>query len=366
MNPALIVRLRPAGPWRSGPDSGARHRTDPIYHSDSLYGAVTSALAALGMRDEWLEATARGGEGPAVWFSSCFPLLGDLLYVVPPRSLWPPAGGALGAGRARWKSAQFIPLKLVPALVERQPLEETQWAVDGASECLVPAGRSGPFRASIRSSAAVDRLTGATERHTRACLEFRPDGGLWTTVSFAGEQARARWSEPVQAAFRWLADSGFGGGRSRGWGRAGQPEFQEGILPEMILPRATPAAPAVPEPAAAESAETEAAREVVEPVAAPAPTQTAHWLLSLFTPAPDDAIDWKQGDYCVVERGGRVESTAGYGARKKQLQMVAEGSVIVAGDRIRGAATDVSPDGFAHPVFRAGFALAIPLPGQAA
>ena len=27
-----------------------------------------------------------------------------------------------------------------------------------------------------------------------------------------------------------------------------------------------------------------------------------------------------------------------------------------------GAAADVAPDGFAHPVFRAGFALAIPLP----
>ena len=27
-----------------------------------------------------------------------------------------------------------------------------------------------------------------------------------------------------------------------------------------------------------------------------------------------------------------------------------------------GAAPDVAPEGFAHPVFRAGFALAIPLP----
>jgi len=27
----------------------------------------------------------------------------------------------------------------------------------------------------------------------------------------------------------------------------------------------------------------------------------------------------------------------------------------------RGSATDVAPDGFAHPVYRAGFAVAIPL-----
>jgi hypothetical protein len=28
----------------------------------------------------------------------------------------------------------------------------------------------------------------------------------------------------------------------------------------------------------------------------------------------------------------------------------------------RAAATDVAPDGFAHPVYRAGFAVAVPLP----
>jgi CRISPR/Cas system CSM-associated protein Csm4 (group 5 of RAMP superfamily) len=94
------------------------------------------------------------------------------------------------------------------------------------------------------------------------------------------------------------------------------------------------------------------------------PAFTAHWLLSLFTPGPDDAVDWKRGNYTVVARGGRIDSPAGFGERKKQLQMVTEGSVLVAGDHIRGSAPDVAPDGFAHPVFRAGFALSIALPAQ--
>ena len=59
MNPGLVVKLRPAGPWRIGPDSGARNRVDVIYHSDSLYSAVTSRHGALGSLDEWLDATAR-------------------------------------------------------------------------------------------------------------------------------------------------------------------------------------------------------------------------------------------------------------------------------------------------------------------
>jgi hypothetical protein len=42
--------------------------------------------------------------------------------------------------------------------------------------------------------------------------------------------------------------------------------------------------------------------------------------------------------------------------------MVAEGSVVYAPAGPSGSAPDVAPDGFAHPVFRAGFAVSIPLP----
>jgi len=87
-----------------------------------------------------------------------------------------------------------------------------------------------------------------------------------------------------------------------------------------------------------------------------------HWLLSLFTPAPADSVDWRRGNYTVLPRGGRVDSPAGSGELKKQIQMVAEGSVLYAETPPRGSAADVAPDGFAHPVFRAGFAVAIPLP----
>jgi hypothetical protein len=57
-----------------------------------------------------------------------------------------------------------------------------------------------------------------------------------------------------------------------------------------------------------------------------------------------------------------VESPAGSGGLKKLVQMVSEGSVLYAPAAPHGAAPDVAPEGFAHPVFRAGFALSIPLP----
>jgi hypothetical protein len=112
--------------------------------------------------------------------------------------------------------------------------------------------------------------------------------------------------------------------------------------------------------------------EGVEPgtaeAAAPPPPRPAgpvlqtHWLLSLFTPAEADAVDWGRGSYTVLARGGRVDSPSGSGELKKQIQMVAEGSVLCVDGVPRGAAADVAPDGFAHPVFRAGFALSIRLP----
>jgi CRISPR type III-A-associated RAMP protein Csm4 len=335
MNAGLLVKLRPTGPWRIGSDTGARNRVDSIYHSDSLYAAVTSTMSRLGMFEEWLNATARGGP-PAVAFASCFPFLDNINLVTPPLTHWPPTSPALMAARLRWKSARFVPLTVVQALISGQPLDENEWWIDGPSQCLLPNGRLGPFRSGLRSSAAVDRLTGATERHSTACTEFRSGAGLWTIVGFADDAARDRWQDPVKTAFRWLADSGFGGERSRGWGRSESPEFVEGELPGMILQVAPRA-----------EGDTESA--------GPLP----HWLLSLFAPDPADQVDWSRGNYSLLARAGRVDSS---GELKKSLQMVAEGSVLYAVSALRGAAPDVAPEGCAHPVYRAGFAVAIPLP----
>jgi CRISPR type III-A-associated RAMP protein Csm4 len=504
MNPGLVIKLRPTGPWRIGPDSGARNQVDAIYHSDSLYSAVTSAMERLGLLEAWLDATARTGS-PAVSFSSCFPFLDEIGYVVPPRTIWPPSSPALLSARVRWKSARFVPLGIVPSLLAGQSLDEKQWAVDGLSGCLVPAGRPGPFRIGVRYNAAVDRLTGAAERHSIACLEFRPGAGLWTLASFANTGARDRWQDHLKAAFRLLADSGFGGERSRGWGRSETPEFAEGMLPDMILGKGAEAAPAAtspdehPAPATPPPAQpmqvaspdaqpedaasaSEIAPRLTEPLEVPAPSEpiqrwetespaaaateslteetappaeapelsvaeqvwetespapepdllpppideeqppaeseifapqapsqpaapepelpvpveaappapgpwpigpemvsapvpepaaatsgsagpvTPHWLLSLFAPSSEDSVDWRRGNYTVLARGGRVESPTRSGELKKQLQMVSEGSVLYATSALRGSAPDVAPDNFAHPVFRAGFAVSVPLP----
>lgn len=343
MTPALVVRFRPSGPWRIGPDSGARDRVDRILHSDTLFSAVTHAMSRLGEMEEWLAATAGNAQGAAVRLGSCYPFLDGTLFIAPPRNLWPP----LPSAKVRWRDARFIPLSLVKSLIADRPVSDEEWYVDGASGCLMPAEgeyRPGPCRVALRCHAAVDRLSqSAAAPHATACLEFVEGGGMWTVAGFADEAAKERWGGPLRAAFRLLAEIGLGGERSIGWGHSGEPEFSDGALPDSVVP--------APEPAAA-----------AEEGAEPAETAVGQWLLSMFSPSADDAIDWERGDYRVVVRGGRVESDCVSGLPKRAVRMVEEGSVLVAPAPIKGTARDVAPQGFPHPVFRSGIALAVPVP----
>lgn len=323
MPSGLLIRLRPLGPWRIGPDSGDRDRVERVYHSDALYSAVSGAMARLGALEEWLDATARAVES-AVRFSSCFPFHGDSLYATPPRSLWPPPASS----RVRWKGARFVPLSVIQTLASGKPVSDEGWAVDGPSETLIAMGTQGPFRVSVRSSAAVDREGTAVAPHSSACLEFAHNAGLWMTVAFASAEAREKWKAPVIAALRLLADSGFGGKRSSGWGRA-----------EISVSDSEPLLKS-----------------------SNGSGDSAWWMLSLYHPSPGDSVDWARGDYAIVTRSGRVESDAGWGGAKRPTRMIAEGSVVVAASEPRGVATDVAPEGFPHPVYRAGYALAIPIP----
>ncbi len=332
MQPGLVVRFRPAGPWRIGPDTGERDGVDTLYHSDSLYSALTQSMARLGLLEEWLEATVES-EKPAVLISSCFPYLDEVHLVAPPATLWPPPLSA----KLRWEGARFVPLSLVNDLLCERPADENAWRLDGPSQCLLPAdikfSAPGPFRLTRRRRAAVDRLAGHIELHDTACLEFAEGGGLWGLTVFRDEEACTRWMQPLRGAFQLLADTGLGGERSQGWGHSRTPEFIEIEWPDTLL-----TAPVL------ESGEDGAG---------------AWWLLSLFVPGPEDSVDWPRSRFTLLKRAGRVESPQGWGLRKKVLHMVAEGSVLQANRALRGAAKNVAPEGFPHPVIRYGLPLAL-------
>jgi CRISPR type III-A-associated RAMP protein Csm4 len=334
---AALIRIRPLGPWRIG--EGVRERTGRIFHSDTLFSAMTIAMEQLGWREEWLDATVRPPM-PAVRLGSMFPMVDGIPLAPAPATVWPPPG----LSTVRGAGARFLPVELVMRLAEGQPWSPDQWETDGDSECLVRRGRSrgAPFRETLRSRGAMDRLdAGRVEIHSSACIEFGPRASLWCLAQFG--EAAAAWPDRVRACFHLLADTGLGGQRSIGWGSFAVESFRTGEINHLL------AGPEAPEVMPAEEAEG-------------APRETGYWLLSMYSPAPEDQIDWNRGSYRFDSRGGRVESRAGWGLEKRPLRMLSEGSFVLAGQPPAGVAHDVAAEGFPHPVYRSGFAVSIPLP----
>ncbi len=319
MATALLVRLRPNGPVRFGPASGARDETEIVGHSDTLAAALTWAAGQTDSAAEWREASIEA-DAPAVRFSSLFPFSGRTLFVIPPRSIWPPAASA----RVRWKSARFVPVPLVAELLEGKPLQEERWEVDFHTGCVIASAAQAPFRVSQRRRAAQDRWTpSALAPHETACVEFPSNAGLWCVAVFRDAEAAARWRQPVEAAFRVLADSGIGGERSHGWGLASAPDFQAGEFPALVMPGW---------------------------VDGPADD---YWMLSMFSPGPEEPVDWTAGNYEAGTRSA-VETLA--------VRMVEEGSVIRCAAAPVGRALNTASPQQKNPRWRSGIAVAVPLP----
>lgn len=332
VSPAWIVRLRPSGPWRPGSPTGERDLVDRVLHSDTLFSALTWAFENLGLIEEWLDATVRA-ESPAVRLSSCFPYLGRHLLAPVPRNVWPPPT----AGKVRWKSVRFIPLSLIGSVLRGELPNEDRWLADPISQCLLPIEKNGvttePFRVSSRSAAAVDRMTQASAQvRSTACLEFHPDAGFWCTAVFNASAVFDEWGERMRAAFRLLADTGMGGERSSGWGGFYDPQLEKVEFPNFFY--ASGSGDAAP----------------------------GYWLLSLFQPGSVDGIDWEAGSYSLLTRSGRMDPRSGSVDRKLAGRMVEEGSVMLSANEPVGMAVNVAPTGSDHPSYRAGFAVAVPVP----
>ena len=325
MASGFIVRLRPTGPWRLGPSSGARDRVDRVLHSDTLYSALTLAAQHIGILPEWLSVTAEAAQ-PVVRVASAFPFVGRTLLAPAPRHVWPPAA----SGRTRWKAARFVPLHMVPRLFAYEPLKEDRWAVDPVSEAVLPVEKFGevnpPYRVTMRRTAAVDRITGVSaEPASTACLEFSENAGWWCAVFCPAE-----WTMRLQSLFRFIADAGIGGERSLGWGRSATPEFED--LPGALAQ---------------------------EPGQLAEHHERGYWLLSLVAPATSDRVAWGRGSYALVRRSGRTHDR---GTLKIESAMVEEGSVVMADAHPAGVARDIAGEGAEHPIYRAGFAVAVPVP----
>jgi CRISPR/Cas system CSM-associated protein Csm4 (group 5 of RAMP superfamily) len=303
MAQAILFRFEARGPWSAA-------ATGPsLIASDTFYGAVCAAMEQFGWLNEWLAI------GPAVRLSSLFPFQTGTLFAPPPASAWPPAGGLQ---RLRPRLVRFLPLTAIADLARESGMAESRWVLDPASGCLLAADRAGgggPFR-----PVRFEKAEGPKEG-----IQFSEGAGVWGVAVCEDEL----WVARLEAAMRWLADAGLGGNRTLGWGASRQVRF-------------------------------EFAPDVASLLGWTQSGQGAKgwWLLSLFAPGADEPVDWDLGAYRLTVRQGWVEGSV---ARKRSQRLVAEGSVLFSPAAPAGCLTDVAPEGWAHPVYRNGFAVAVPL-----
>ena len=303
MAQAILFRFEARGVWSAAPSGPS------LVASDPFYGAVCAAMEHFGWLAEWLAA------GPAVRLSSLFPWQQGTLFAPPPASAWPPVNGLQ---RLRPKLVRFLPLAAIADLLEENGLVESRWVLDPASGCLLAADRAGaggPFR-------PVSFEKAAGPKHG---IQFAENGGLWG-VAFCQDDL---WRRRIEATLRWLADAGVGGNRTLGWGSSTAVRFESGETVTTVLRR---------------SKQGDGSK--------------GWWLLSLFAPAAEEIVHWEQGAYRLAVRSGWVEGTQ---TAKRTQRMVAEGSVIYAPEAPAGCLSDVTPEGCQHPVYRNGFAVAVPL-----
>src|SRR5579885_1652258 len=206
--------------------------------------------------------------------------------------------------RKRFRKARFAAPAALRALLQKQRIPDDALVVSDRGEVINPdpapefdAGQANDRwrRLWLRQSSprlSIDRLSGKASEgilFRYGAITFRRDVRLILLAEFAD----AGWRPRFEAALRLLAEEGIGGGRSIGHGRFAIVEINE--APVMGF------------------------------------GSDARMLLSLMLPSRSE-VDHGLLDppavYALVARGGWAESDGAGRARRKVVNMLAEGSVI--------------------------------------
>ena len=173
-------RIRLLVPARGVMNPGTGRQTPshrPLAHRDRIRARATASMRfitatrstprsrrpcrALGWLDEWLDATARNRQGRRFVSAPAFRFWTRSVSSCRRARVWPPASPALSAARVRWKSARFVPLGSCSRF---WPGSRSMKISGGRWRQRLPGagGQAGSVPHRVRSSAAVDRLTGAS------------------------------------------------------------------------------------------------------------------------------------------------------------------------------------------------------------
>ena len=327
-----VYALEPRGAFHFGERGVGLEATSETFRSDSLFSALCATVREYfgsARLDELLAVCATAS--PPFRLSSCFPRAGDVLFFPRPQLPLPSAPPPDATKRlkrtryvsqgllARWLAGDDLSEEMAP----RNFLEASGAWLSVAERARVEpllAGAGAPWARDEVPRVAVDRQTHASAIWRCGRLLFQPGCGLY----FLAQWNTPDWRPVVETALAVLGDAGLGGRRSQGHG-------QFAVAPPTTLE--------LPEPAAPDA-----------------------WLtLALYWPTPEElaaGVLAEPASFELVTRQGWAASPATGGLRRREVRMVAEGSLLAR--RASGALADVTPEGFAaHRIYRAG--LAFPL-----
>ena len=342
--------LHPRGAFHFGERGVGIEETAELLHSDTLFAALVSAWRMLGAQagqDDLNMSllTPFIERRPPLRISSALPFAGPVQLF--PRPLLP-LGIEKALKEVRYVSAGALTLiaqgaRLTRERAEREFIQGGQvWVLAEERELiatmLLESERDPQRRATLATlwarepariklwwagdelvpHVSVDRRSAMANLFHTGRLRFAHGCGLAFWVVSDDDT----YLTQLEAGLDFLQHEGLGGKRSAGYGQFTWQASDE-VLPVAEAPN-------------------------------------YHLTLSLYTPHPDEYGLLRDAWYRRMLRQGWIFSPEGRSMRRRGIWMLREGTVLPA-DPL-GAMEDVQPEvGFAHPIWRYGYALTLPL-----
>lgn len=321
MGKTIIYKLKPKSPFHIGGSGIGIEKTWEIIHSDTIFSAIVSAWKALGEKVDYngnmeLLKPFSDLNNPPFKLSSAFPYSNDVLFF--------PAPMIKSGVDKKERKAQFISSKVLQSgkISGSVPKQDSKVYVSETEKEIVPDTIWMSGYNAIVPRVTIDRISSASAIFHCGLLIFSENCGLYFWVELFDET----YENHLNKAIEFLSEEGIGGERSIGCGRFIYSDPEPASLPIIENP-------------------------------------DNYMTLSLYHPTYDEVMAGilDNSHYELITRRGWLYSPDGGSGRRRNVKMLAEGSVFSKPSLV-GDILDVRPKGWSHhPIYDYGLAFTLPI-----